>query len=55
MALAIVGLLAVVTLSYWQTIHAYPGGGGATIVARDNLGEAAAQNGRAPPLLSITS
>jgi amino acid transporter len=26
-----------------QTIHAYPGGGGAYIVARDNLGEAAAQ------------
>jgi amino acid transporter len=40
---AIVGLLAVVTLSYQQTIHAYPDGGGAYIVARDNLGERAAQ------------
>ena len=42
-ALAIVGLLAIVTLSYEQTIHAYPGGGGAYIVARDNLGELPAQ------------
>lgn len=36
---AIVVLLAVVTLSYVQTIHAYPDGGGAYIVARDNLGD----------------
>ena len=36
---AIVALLAIVTLSYEQTIHAYPDGGGAYIVARDNLGE----------------
>lgn len=42
-ALAIVGLLSVVTLSYQQTIHAYPGGGGAYIVSRDNLGELPAQ------------
>jgi amino acid transporter len=42
-SLAIVGLLVIVTLSYEQTIHAYPGGGGAYIVARDNLGEAPAQ------------
>src|SRR4249919_2590905 len=27
-ALAIVGLLVIVTVSYEQTIHAYPGGGG---------------------------
>ena len=40
---AIVFLLAVVTISYQQTIHAYPGGGGAYTVARDNLGEAPAQ------------
>lgn len=38
-AVAIVFLLAVVTFSYQQTIHAYPGGGGAYTVARDNLGE----------------
>ncbi|HVN16195.1 MAG TPA: APC family permease [Anaerolineales bacterium] len=42
-SLAIVFLLAVVTISYEQTIHAYPGGGGAYIVARDNLGELPAQ------------
>ncbi len=38
-SMAIVILLAIVTLSYEQTIHAYPDGGGAYIVARDNLGE----------------
>jgi amino acid transporter len=42
-SVAIVILLAIVTLSYQQTIHAYPGGGGAYIVARDNLGELPAQ------------
>jgi amino acid transporter len=38
-SIAIVILLAIVTLSYEQTIHSYPGGGGSYIVARDNLGE----------------
>ena len=38
-SIAIVALLAIVTLSYEQTIHSYPGGGGSYIVARDNLGE----------------
>jgi amino acid transporter len=38
--LAIAGLLAVVVLSYQQTLHAYPGGGGSYIVARANLGAA---------------
>ena len=38
-AAIICALLAVVTASYWQTIHAYPNGGGAFIVALDNLGE----------------
>src|SRR6266508_6926054 len=42
-SVAIVALLAIVTISYEQTIHAYPGGGGAYIVARDNLGETPAQ------------
>ena len=42
-AIAIVILLGVVTISYQQTIHAYPSGGGAYIVARDNLGELPAQ------------
>ncbi len=40
---AICILLIILTLSYRQTIFAYPGGGGAYIVARDNLGEAPAQ------------
>jgi amino acid transporter len=39
----IAALLLIVTFSYRQTIHAYPGGGGAYIVARDNLGELPAQ------------
>lgn len=38
-ALAISGLIAIVAWSYWQTIHAYPGGGGSYIVASRNLGE----------------
>src|SRR5215471_19124484 len=42
-ALAIAALLVIVTLSYRQTIYAYPNGGGAYIVARDNLGELPAQ------------
>ena len=42
-ALAIIILLAILTISYEQTIHAYPSGGGAYIVSRDNLGENAAQ------------
>ena len=37
-AVAIVLLLAIVILSYRQTIKAYPKGGGSYIVARDNLG-----------------
>lgn len=39
LAIGIIVLLAILTISYEQTIHAYPGGGGAYIVARDNLGE----------------
>src|SRR3990172_201536 len=42
-SIAIVTLLVIVAISYEQTIHAYPGGGGAYIVARDNLGELPAQ------------
>ena len=37
-ALAIAALLAVLTLSYSQTILAYPTGGGSYTVARENLG-----------------
>jgi amino acid transporter len=42
-AIAIALLLVIVTVSYRQTIYAYPNGGGAYIVARDNLGELPAQ------------
>jgi hypothetical protein len=42
-ALAIVALLAIVAISYRQTIRAYPNGGGAYIVAKENLGEGPAQ------------
>jgi len=38
-AAVIAAILAVVVFSYRQTIHAYPSGGGAYIVAKDNLGE----------------
>ncbi len=34
----IIVLLAIVALSYRQTIFAYPNGGGSCIVAKDNLG-----------------
>jgi amino acid transporter len=42
-AIAIAVLLVIVTISYRQTIFAYPSGGGAYVVARDNLGELPAQ------------
>jgi len=38
-AIVIATILAIVVFSYRQTIHAYPSGGGAYIVAKDNLGE----------------
>ena len=41
-AIAIAILLVIVTISYRQTIFAYPNGGGAYIVARENLGQKAA-------------
>ncbi|MFF5703062.1 APC family permease [Streptomyces sp. NPDC012794] len=41
-AAAIVFLMVVVIASYRQTCHAYPGGGGAYVVSRENLGPTAA-------------
>jgi len=41
-SIAIVALLIIVSISYTQIIHTYPDGGGAYIVARDNIGELAA-------------
>jgi amino acid transporter len=42
-AAAILFLLVILTISYRQTIYAYPGGGGAYIVAHDNFGDRMAQ------------
>jgi len=36
--LVIIGVLIIVAISYYQTIHAYPSGGGSYIVARANIG-----------------
>ena len=38
-AFVIASILAIVGFSYRQTLHAYPSGGGAYIVAKENLGE----------------
>lgn len=38
-SISIAAVLVVVAISYYQTIHAYPNGGGAYIVAHENLGE----------------
>jgi len=38
-AIVIATILAIVVISYRQTIHAYPSGGGAYTVAKENLGE----------------
>lgn len=43
LSIAIVALIIIVVISYEQTIHAYPSGGGAYIVARDNIGDLPAQ------------
>src|SRR2546423_1360199 len=37
-SIGIAALLTIVAISYRQTIHAYPSGGGAYIVAKENLG-----------------
>jgi amino acid transporter len=50
-AMGIVALLLVLNVSYRQTIHAYPSGGGAYLVAKDNLGEVAAQTAGASLLI----
>ncbi len=41
--IGICGLLAILVISYEQTIYAYPDGGGAYVVARDNIGDFPAQ------------
>ncbi len=53
-ALGICLLLVIVTVSYRQTIDAYPGGGGAYTVARDNLGTTAGLVAGAALLIDYT-
>ena len=48
---AIVVLTAIVAISYGQTLHAYPTGGGAYTVAKENLGVNAALAGAAALLM----
>src|SRR5262245_22097254 len=51
LALAITGLLLIVVVSYQQTIHAYPSGGGFYLVARASLGATAGHRGGGAPHL----
>jgi amino acid transporter len=53
-ALLIAALLAIVAFSYRQTISAYPSGGGAYIVSKDNLGINAALVAAAALLIDYT-
>jgi amino acid transporter len=50
----IASLLAVVAFSYRQTIHAYPTGGGAYIVAKENIGQNAGLVAAASLLVDYT-
>jgi amino acid transporter len=50
-AIGIVILLTLLAFSYRQTILEYPGGGGAYVVAKENLGELAAQTAGASLLI----
>jgi amino acid transporter len=52
--LFIAALLGLVAFSYRQTIHAYPSGGGAYIVSKDNLGDNAALVAAAALLIDYT-
>jgi amino acid transporter len=53
-ALLIAALFAMVAFSYRQTIYAYPSGGGAYIVARENLGRTAGLVAAAALLIDYT-
>src|SRR3954451_6013675 len=53
-SLVIATLLALVALSYRQTIHAYPTGGGAYIVAKENIGPTAGLIAAASLLVDYT-
>ncbi len=51
-AVAITALLLIVVSSYFQTIHAYPTGGGAYLVTKDNLGTIASLTAGAALLIA---
>jgi amino acid transporter len=53
-SLVIATLLAIVAFSYRQTIHAYPTGGGAYIVAKENIGDNAGLIAAASLLVDYT-
>jgi len=53
-SLVIATLLAIVAFSYRQTIHAYPTGGGAYIVAKENIGDSAGLIAAASLLVDYT-
>lgn len=53
-ALAVAALLVIITLSYRQTIDAYPNGGGAYTVAKENLGKKAGLVAAASLLIDYT-
>ena len=53
-AVLISGLLIVVVLSYRQTVHAYPQGGGAYRVSKENIGELAGLSAAAALLIDYT-
>src|SRR6476660_7788347 len=53
-SIVIAALLGIVAFSYRQTIHAYPTGGGAYIVAKDNIGPTAGLIAAASLLVDYT-
>jgi amino acid transporter len=53
-SIVIATLLAIVAFSYRQTIHAYPTGGGAYIVAKENIGQTAGLVAAASLLVDYT-
>jgi amino acid transporter len=53
-SLVIASLLAIVAFSYRQTIYAYPSGGGAYIVAKENIGQMAGLIAAASLLVDYT-
>ena len=54
LAAAVAALLVIVIVSYRQTVRAYPHGGGAYIVARENLGEVPGLTAAAALLIDYT-